>query len=185
MRRALATVLAAAAATATAQQPPVKDTGAAAVDFDTAPWREQAMALPAFPKPERLVRFDTGPASQFDYFIDSDSLAVGADGVVRFTVVAKSAGATNIAYEGIRCAYRERKVYAFGQPDGSWREARAPQWVRIGPAVTDLHRFVLWNLYFCPERQTIRSANEGRDALRLGGHPRAADARLPDYPLSR
>jgi hypothetical protein len=185
VKRALAALLVAAAPVAAAQQPPVKDTGAAAATFDTSPWREEAVKLPAFPKPERLVRFDAGPASTFDYFIDTDSLSVGPDGVVRFTVVAKSEGATNISYEGIRCAYRERKAYAFGQSDATWREARDPQWVRIGPAVTDLYRFVLWNFYFCPDRQTIRSANEGRDALRLGGHPRAADATLPDYPIAR
>jgi hypothetical protein len=57
--------------------------------------------------------------------------------------------------------------------------------VRIGPAGADLYRFVLWSFYFCPERQAIRSANEGRDALRLGGHPRSADATNPDFPLAR
>jgi hypothetical protein len=185
VRRALAAVLVVAAPLAAAQQPPVKDTGAAVQEFDTAPWKEQAVTLPAFPKPERLLRFDAGPASPFAYFIDSDSLSVGSDGVVRFSVVAKSDGATNVSYEGIRCAYRERKTYAFGHADQTWRATRDPQWVRIGPAATDLYRFVLWNLYFCPERQTIRSANEGRDALRLGGHPRAADSTLPEYPLAR
>ncbi len=186
MTRTLVAVLAAAATAATAQQPPVKDTGAAAATFDTAPWKEQEVVkLPAYPTPERLIRFDAGPASRFDYFVDPDSLAVGPDGVVRFTVVAKSEGATTISYEGIRCAYRERKAYAFGQPDGTWHQPRDPQWVRIGPAVSDLHRFVLWNFYFCPERQTIRSANEGRDALKLGGHPRAADSTLREFPLAR
>jgi hypothetical protein len=181
----LAVLLVAAAPAATAQEPRVKDTGAAAQEFGTTPWQEEAVKLPAFPKPEHLLKFDAGPTSPFAYFIDSGSLSVGADGVVRFTVVAKSEGATNISYEGIRCAYRERKTYAYGHSDETWRAARDPQWVRIGPAVTDLYRFVLWNHYFCPERQTIRSANEGRDALRLGGHPRSADATNPDFPLAR
>jgi hypothetical protein len=185
MRRALAAALVAAAPAAAAQNPPVKDTGAAAQHFETTPWQEQGVKLPAFPRAEHLLKLDTGPASAFDYFVDSDSLSVGTDGVVRFTVVAKSEGATNISYEGIRCAYRERKTYAFGYVNDTWRAARDPQWVRIGPAATDLYRFVLWSLYFCPERQTIRSANEGRDALRLGGHPRAADATNPGFPLAR
>jgi len=80
---------------------------------------------------------------------------------------------------------RERKVYAYGRPDGTWREARDPQWVRIGPPVTDLHRFVLWSDYFCPRRAPIRSANEGLDALKLGGHPQAGGSTLPDYPIAR
>jgi hypothetical protein len=185
VKRALATVfvaLAAAAPAATAQQ--VKDTGAAAATFDTAPWREQEVKLPLYPKTEHLIRFDTGPTSELRFFVDRDSLSVGEDGVVRFTLVAKSDGATNVSYEGIRCSMRERKVYAYGRPDGAWREARDSQWVRIGPPVTDLHRFVLWNDYFCPGRAPIRSANEGVDALKLGGHPQAQEVQS-SYPIAR
>jgi hypothetical protein len=175
--------IASAGPVATAQQP--KDTGAEAATFDTAPWREEAVKLPSYPKDEHLVRFDTGPTSALRFFIDRDSLSVGDDGVVRFTLVAKADGASNVSYEGIRCPMRERKVYAYGRPDGTWHEARNPQWVRIGPPVTDLHRFVLWNFYFCPERAPIRSASEGLDALKLGGHPKAADSTLPGFPVAR
>lgn len=185
MKRALATVfvaLAAAAPTATAQQ--VKDTGAAAATFDETPWRELEVKLPGYPKDERLIRVETGPASELRFFVDRDSLSVGEDGVVRFTLVAKSDGAANVSHEGIRCSMRERKVYAFGRPDGTWREARDPQWVRIGPPVTDLHRFVLWDDYFCPGRAPIRTANEGVDALKLGGHPRAREFES-GYPVAR
>jgi hypothetical protein len=175
-------VLVLAGGPATGQE--VKDTGAAAATFDTTPWREQAVKLPAYPKPERLMRFDTGPASQLDFFVDRDSLSVGEDGVVRFTLVAKSGAVTNVSYEGIRCALRERKVYAYGRPDGTWHDARDPQWVRIGAPVTDLQRFVLWNDYFCPAGGSIRTANEGIDALKLGGHPRARELQS-GYPLAR
>ena len=186
MKRALGVALVAIASAgpvATAQQP--KDTGAAAATFDTAPWREQEAKLPLYPKEERLIRFDTGPTGALRFFVDRDSLSVGEDGVVRYTLVAKSDGAANVSYEGIHCPMRERKVYAYGRPDGTWREARDPQWVRIGPPVTDLHRFVLWSDYFCPRRAPIRSANEGLDALKLGGHPQAGGSTLPDYPIAR
>jgi hypothetical protein len=175
--------MAAAGPLATAQQQP-RDTGADAARFDTAPWKEQEAKLPPYPKDERLIRFDTGPTSELRFFIDRDSLSVGED-LVRFTLVAKSDGAANVSYEGIRCSMRERKVYAYGRSDGTWREARDPQWVRIGSPVTDLHRFVLWNYYFCPQRVPIRSANEGLDALKLGGHPQAADSALPGFPIAR
>ena len=97
--------MAVAGPVATAQQP--RDTGAEAATFDTAPWHEQEARLPAYPKEERLIRFDTGPTSTLRFFVDRDSLAVGADGVVRFTLVAKSDGAANVSYEGIRCSMRE------------------------------------------------------------------------------
>jgi hypothetical protein len=187
VKRALGVALVAIASAlpaATAQQP--RDTGADAAKFDDAtPWREQEVKLPLYPKEERLIRFDTGPTSELRFFVDRDSISVGADGVVRFTLVAKSDSAANVSYEGIRCSMRERRVYAHGRPDGTWREGRDSQWVRIGPPVTDLHRFVLWNDYFCPKRAPIRSANEGIDALKLGRHPEAGDSALPDYPVAR
>lgn len=185
MKRALASLVVAVAATApvaSAQQ--VKDTGAAAATFDETPWRERDVKLPASPKEQSLVRFDTGPTSELRFFVDRDSLSVGEDGVVRFTLVAKSDSSTNVSYEGIRCSMRERKVYAYGRADGTWYEPRDPQWVRIGPPVSDLHRFVLWNDFFCPGRAPIRSANEGLDALKLGGHPRARELQST-YPIAR
>jgi hypothetical protein len=149
-----------------------------------APPREQEVKLPPYPKSERLIRFDTGPTSRLVFFVDRDSLSVGEDGVIRFALVARSNGATNVSYEGIYCQTRERKVYAYGRPDGTWHEARDPEWVGIGSPATDLHRFVLWNDYFCPGRAPIRTANEGLEALRLGGHPRAQELQS-GYPVAR
>ena len=136
---------------------------------------EEVVKLPPFPHPSDLVRFDTGPTSSFDFFIDPKSLSVDKDQVIRFTVVAKSAGATNIAYEGLRCQGRERKVYAYGRPDGMWREASHPDWVRISAAPGEQYRFMLYQQYFCAGRYPIRTAAEGVDALRRGGHPRATE----------
>jgi hypothetical protein len=136
---------------------------------------DEVVKLPPFPHPSDLVRFDTGPTSSFDFFIDPKSLSVDKDQVIRFTVVAKSAGATNIAYEGLRCQGRERKVYAYGRPDGTWREASHPDWVRISAAPGEQYRFMLYQQYFCAGRYPIRTAAEGVDALRRGGHPRATE----------
>lgn len=135
----------------------------------------EVVKLPPFPNPSELVRFDTGRTSSFDFFIDPKSLSVDKDQVIRFTVVAKSAGATNIAYEGLRCQARERKVYAYGRSDGTWHEARDPDWVRISAAPGEQYRFMLYQHYFCPGRYPIRTAAEGVDALRRGGHPKATE----------
>jgi hypothetical protein len=181
--RALAILAIAVAATAARAQE-VKDTGAAAQHFDET-WREQEVQVPPYPNPGDLVRFDTGLTSSFEYFVDRSSVSVGAsDGVVRYTVVAKSDGAMNVTYEGIRCQLRERKVYAYGRRDGTWSEARDPQWVRIGLPGADPHRYTLWKDYFCPGRSAIRTAAEGVDALKLGGHPRAADL-TSGHPVAR
>jgi hypothetical protein len=155
--------------------------GLAAVACAGDPFVEQAITkVPDYPKPENLIRFDTGPTSQFNFFVDRSSLSVGEDGAIRFTVVAKSTGATNVTYEGMRCPTRERKVYALGQPDGTWRDARDPEWVRIAAPPEGLYRFVLFRDYFCSGGYPIRSAAEGIEALKRGGNPRAQEVHQED-----
>jgi hypothetical protein len=81
------------------------------------PWKEQRVELPPWPKDSDLIEFKLdGEPSPFRYFIDGKHLAVGADGVVRYTlVVESSSGARNVSFEGVRCTARgEYKVYAYG-----------------------------------------------------------------------
>jgi hypothetical protein len=125
--------------------------------------------FPAYPKAQDLIRFDTGPTSQFNFFVDRSSLSVGEDGVIRYIVVAKSTGATNVVYEGMRCQTRERKVYALGQPDGTWRGIAEPEWVRIAAPPEGLYALTLFRGYFCVGGTPIRSAAEGINALQRGG----------------
>lgn len=160
------------------------DPAAAVSNFDTAPSNERPsnepkVQLPKFPTAENLIAFDAGPARQFDFFIDGASLAVDKDAVVRFTVVAKSSTATNVSYEGIRCGTGQRKTYAYGRPDGTWREPKDPPWVNIGGAALGGYHFTLYQDYFCPARNSIKSAAEGLYALKHGGHPRALDSSAP------
>src|SRR5689334_1971589 len=60
-------------------------------------WAELQTQLPAYPKMENLLLFDPGPASNNLHYIDAPSIVVGADGIVRYTLVIKSpTGATNV-----------------------------------------------------------------------------------------
>ncbi len=138
--------------------------------------------LPKFPTAENLIAFDAGPGRQFDFFIDGTSLAVSADGVVRYTVVAKSSAATNVSYEGISCRTKQRLIYAYGRPDGTWYESKNPAWVYID--IDGGYRATLYQDYFCPGRNGIKSAAEGLYALKQGGHPRVLDANAP-VPIPR
>lgn len=168
-----AVLFAAASGAAVGQQ--FHDPAAAVANFDKAPWAEEKLQLPKWPKPADLIRFDARPSRSFDFFVDGASVSVGADGVVRFTLVAKSTSATNVSYEGIRCRTAERKVYALGRPDGTWYEPKDPSWVKIGNQVLEGHRFTLYQDYFCPARTSVKTVAEGLDALKRGGHPRALD----------
>jgi hypothetical protein len=135
-------------------------------------FKEADLPLPGLPKKEGLIEFFVSGASSFRFFIDPASLSVGADNVVRYTLVARSAsGYENISYEGIRCEAGSYKVFAFGN-DGQWKRSNS-EWQEILPRSVQRWHNVLRGQYFCPNRLTIVTAAEGLDALRRGGHPAA------------
>jgi hypothetical protein len=134
--------------------------------------QESALKLPPYPREQDLLRFEVQPRTAFDYFVDSSSILVLEEGVVRFTAVVRTASATNVSYEGFRCITRERRTYARASRDGKWIEAK-DGWVNVGPRATAGFRHELYWNYFCPGKRIISSSREGIDALRFGGHPDA------------
>jgi len=186
-RAALAAITVAIVTAGFAQAPGerLRDSAADSIDFTEKPRDELPLQLPAPPKAGDLIEFDPGRPATLRFYVDPASLSVGTDQIVRFTIVVKGdGGASNVSYEAIRCKSRERKVYAYGRADGTWSETRVPQWTAIHGLTTDGYRFVLFENYFCPSRQSIASAREGVEALRRGGHPRASDL-LTTTPMPR
>lgn len=121
-----------------------------ALDGEKPAWQESAVNLPAAPKKENLLSFYVSPTATIDFSIDAKSVSVDKDGVVRYTLVAASrTGATNISYEGIRCQSAEKKLYAFGQPDGSWSRARRDVWDVIRESGANRQHATLALEYFC------------------------------------
>lgn len=137
-------------------------------DFDEQkPWQEIALQLPAAPKPENLAEFEVSSTTRMSFAVDTQSISTGEDGVVRYTLVSRSpSGATNISYEGIRCETQERKLYAFGQKDGSWTRARNDQWERFTQTISNSQHAALARDYFCDHRAIAGNANELRRNLR-------------------
>ena len=173
------------AAAAVAQQEGI-DPRAPVPNF--APQEEAAPAqlkidLPQFPRPENLLPFDTPRVGQFQFFIDSQSLAVEADGLIRYTVVAKSATATNVSVELMSCRGKRRLTYAYGRPDGTWYVSKkdSAAWADIGSEASGGYRFVLYQNYFCPAGNGIKSAAEGLYALKRAGHPSTLDTGYGTY----
>jgi len=133
-------------------------------------WVEEEVKLPPFPKPGNLIKFTPSAAASNEFFIDPDSLAVGKDGVVRYTLIVKGAGgAENVSYEGIRCATREQKYYAFGRRDGTWVNARSAQWKRIEYREVNRQHAVLYDDYLCRDRRTPRTVKEAMQQFKYGG----------------
>ncbi len=111
-------------------------------------WKEVAAQLPEAPKAENLVPFyDSGTQS---FAIDVKSLTIAADNTIRYTLVSVSrGGAKNISYEAIRCESFEKKLYAFGRPDGSWSRSRRNEWTPISNLAANKQHSALAIDYFC------------------------------------
>ena len=134
------------------------------------PRPEEAVALPAYPAGERLIEFFVAATSEFRFFVDSASVSVGTDGVVRYTLVARSsAGADNVSFEGMHCTKGEVRSYALGR-DGGWVR-RTGEWRAIQPRSVQRWHNALYQEYFCLQGEPIASREEGVNALHRGGNP--------------
>ncbi|MBI3524796.1 MAG: CNP1-like family protein [Betaproteobacteria bacterium] len=135
---------------------------------------ESEVPLPAFPRQENLVEFYVSAPASNHFFIDAKSVSIGPDGVVRYTLVVKTAGgATNISYEGIRCSTSEYKLFATGRSDGAWARARTDDWRPIENKNINRHHAALNSEYFCHDGLPPDSAAEGVAALRRVEQPGA------------
>jgi hypothetical protein len=131
------------------------------------PWAEVAAQLPPYPKAENLIPFNVSSATQNEHFVDAESISIGADKVVRYTVVIEAAGgAKNVSYEGMRCESGERRLYAYGHPDGTWSKARNAGWEDIKFRSLLSYRKALFEDVFCRDGIRVRDAKEAVQNLR-------------------
>jgi hypothetical protein len=138
-------------------------------DFDdpTKPWEEMAVQLPGPPRDADLLPFSVSATATQRFAIDSRALTVGADGVVRYTMVAISpSGARNITYEGIRCAAFEKKLYAFGHVDGAWSRSRRDKWEPIVRNAANRQQATLAQDYFCDGKTVAGNASMMLERIR-------------------
>jgi hypothetical protein len=109
---------------------------------DAEPWKEIRAPLPPWPKDSDLIEFQLDSPSPFRYYIDGQNLTIGADEVVRYTLVAESSsGSRNLSVEGLRCTPKGVfQVYAYGSR-GSFQPLQETDWLRIQDQPGDeLHR---------------------------------------------
>ena len=141
---------------------------------DKKAWSELEVKLPPYPKPANLLRFEVSAASDNHFYIDPDSLAVGDDGIVRYTLVIRSPGGPeNVSYEGIRCETREQKSYAFGRRDGTWVNARVSEWRGIEYKDINRQHGVLYLDFFCPDKKRpVGSSKDIINRFKYGAPPR-------------
>ncbi len=137
-------------------------------------WVELQTQLPTYPDTSNLLEFKVGPTSNHRYYVDSTSITIGKDGVIRYSLVVKSVqGAENTTFEGIRCETREKKRYALGRNDKTWGQPRVSEWQRLENITQDYAQRELAKYYFCPRGLIVGSPEEAIQALKAGAHPKA------------
>ncbi|MEJ2394651.1 MAG: CNP1-like family protein [Candidatus Thiodiazotropha sp.] len=112
-------------------------------------WQEAQVTVPEHFDPDDLQSFTLkGSNDRFEYAIERNSLHTDDDGVSRFLVVIRSSqGAVNSSYEGLRCGYREYKVYAYGSGKGL-TPLPGSEWQSIPKASSD-YRAILYEDLIC------------------------------------
>lgn len=142
-------------------------------------WAEDKVTLPAAPDMDKLIPFEVSVSNTNRFLVDPASVSVGKDGVVRFTVVIESSGgARTVNFEGLRCSTRERRLYAFGQPDGTWIESKGSSWILLHKQqhkMINAYPAVLAYEYFCLDLEPPPSAEVAVARLKSG--PAATSAR--------
>jgi hypothetical protein len=127
-------------------------------------WQEIQAQLPPAPKPENLIEVKLDSSTRNKLLIDAASLSSGDDGVVRYTAIIRSpTGAENISFEGMRCENGERKLYAFGRPNGDWSRNRYAKWEPIQARLAGGYHRELFFHYLC----TVSTKRDVPTLLRL------------------
>ena len=130
---------------------------------------DEKVVPPPYPSRAKLIEFNVPEMGDLNFYVDGSTLSVDKNGVVRYVLVAQSAGGSpNVSYEALRCAAAEHRVYATGQSDRTWLPSRTT-WQPLRAA--QRWQVALYREYFCPQKVPIRDAGEGVRALQAGGHP--------------
>jgi len=114
------------------------------------PWQELGSGLPAYPQKENLL--DTGVSTAgrpYRIYLDTPSLSVAEDQVVRYTVVIISDdGIWNVTHEGLHCGEQAYRRYAYGV-NGEWQELGDSPWLPLDDSGINAYRRKFYLNYMC------------------------------------
>lgn len=138
---------------------------------DTPPRTEDAAPPPPAFSRDRLIPIEMPSYVTLKIGVDPETIAVGADGVVRYVVIMQNAsGSTHAAYEGILCAAGDVKTYARWGASQNWVPVSEPRWRSMTDNLPSRHAFAISKQGGCDGRTSARVADIVR-ALRLGSKP--------------
>jgi hypothetical protein len=126
-------------------------------------WVENKVdTLPPLPQDANLLGITVSENTPLSFFVDKNSLSVGDDGVIRYTIVVKSpAGARNVNYEGIRCDNYNWRLYAsINEDQTGWDRAVENDFRRIENGELNSYHAALYQDYFCANKLPTGSAKQ-------------------------
>lgn len=116
-------------------------------------WQEAEQAPPASFNAQDTVPFDITVYSSLQFGVVPSTVTLGKDGVVRYVLVARSATAQTVLYEGLRCATRQTKTYArWSVGDGTagtWQTMPGADWRPVTEGNASRPAWTLSKLAFC------------------------------------
>ena len=123
-------------------------------------WKEVDAPPPPALRTQGLIPLEM-PGSALRFGVDPASVTLGADGVVRYVVVASSStGAVNAMYEGVRCSSGDVKVYARHNPDSGWVPVRNGDWQALSQRQNSRHSLVIARTGACIGNAPNRSVQQ-------------------------
>lgn len=118
-------------------------------------WKELEVPPPAKFSAERMVPIEMPRYVTVKVGVDPESLSIGADGIVRYVLIAQSSnGNINAMYEGIWCRKGEVKTYARLASDGKWDPVDDAQWSPLNGNLRSMHALAFARQGACDGRAT-------------------------------
>lgn len=138
-------------------------------DAEEKTWTEAEAPPPARFSTDNLQPFDVSVNSALRYGIDPATLSVGADGVVRYVLVARSSsGALNALYQGMRCETAEYKTNGRWDNQSSWNTSDKDEWRPLSFSGPSRPAMMLAHGGICDGRTINGSAQKILTALKKG-----------------
>jgi hypothetical protein len=145
------------------------------------PFVEANIPPPPYPKDSNLTEFYLRGQTTNHFFIDTSSLTVGPDRIVRFALVIRTPENTETTtFSGLRCSEREWKDYAYGRSDRTWSVDPSAPWRRIQDLTFNNYRGTLYRDYLCVgSALSAHPAGDAAKLVRLLKYPPPKDDRNP------
>jgi hypothetical protein len=144
--------------------------------------REVQVSPPSYPREGDLAEFTLRNPTINRFFIDTSTLTIAKDRIVRFVLVVRTpSNETNVRFAAIRCENREWKDIAFAGDDHSWNIDENAQWRRIQQLRYNNFQETLYTDFFCTSGVlSSHVAGDTRKLVKLLRYPPKRDPRVPN-----